>query len=444
MRGGLFLLCIWVLLARGGELPRRLQPPGPYGKPGILLILAQDVGYGDLSCYGQNKFQTPNLDRLAAEGTRFTECYAGSPLPGASLAVLLSGRHTGWNEFWGKSDAVVHLPGPAVADYLKNCGYSTAFFGVWGFGEPQTGNEPFRKGFSQSFGYYAPADYHSLFPKFLWRNDMKWPLPGNQTDTPKDFAPHWITRVATNYLKANREFPFFLVLCYPLPQVNEQWSADAARAPGYSAGIFDAMKWPAPEKYKASLILQLDAAVGRLRECLEEFKISRTTIIIFASLGGPAKAEGVSPDFFNSAGPWRGGQGELYEGGLRVPAIVSWPGVVPAGRVSRQRWAFWDLAPTLMDVAVGETLKESDGISMLPEWRGREQTNRHDWLYWELPGGRQALLNEEWKLLRHGNNKTWELYNLKSDPGETNNLAMRETARVATMEALVRNARRQR
>jgi arylsulfatase A-like enzyme len=414
------------------------------GRPNILLILADDLGYGDLGCYGQKRIRTPNLDRLAAEGMRFTQCYAGSPVCAPSRAALLTGQHTGHTRIRGNAEVPLAPEDVTVARVLHGTGYVTGAVGKWGLGLEGTTGHPNRQGFDEWFGYLDQTHAHNYYPAYLWRNERQWPLHGNVGGSKHQYSPDLFTGVSLNFLRINRHRPFFLYLAYPTPHANNELAKETGNGMEVpDSAPYTRESWPAPEKNKAAMITRMDADVGRLLARLKEMKIDEQTLILFSSDNGPHKEGGVDPAFFESAGPWRGIKRDLTEGGLRVPLLVRWPGRIRAGTVSDQVFAFWDVLPTLAELAGAKVPEKLDGLSLAPTLLGRKQTNQHEFLYWEFheQGFHQAARMGDWKAIRHGLDQALELYHLTTDPGEKENVSGKNPDLVARIEGYFKTAR---
>jgi arylsulfatase A-like enzyme len=414
------------------------------GKPNIVFILADDLGYGDLGCYGQKQIKTPNLDRLAAEGMRFTQCYAGSTVCAPSRAVLLTGLHTGHARIRGNAKVPLESADVTVAEALQQMGYATGALGKWGLGDAGTSGHPNRQGFAEWYGFLDQTLAHSYYPPALWRNELERPLIRNADGQKGEYAQDTFTTAALNFVRINAPQPFFLYLAYTTPHANNELgrkTGNGMEVPSQDA--YGQEKWPEPEKNKAAMITRLDRDVGRLLDRLKELKLDSSTILFFSSDNGPHKEGGVDPRFFESSGPLRGIKRDLYEGGIRVPMVVRWPGRVPAGTVSDQVFAFWDFLPTAAELAGAKPPDRLDGISLLPTLLGRKQTNQHEHLYWEFheQGFHQAVRRGEWKAVRHGSQDALELYNLKTDPTEKENVARANPEIVAQIEAYLKTAR---
>lgn len=440
--------------------PANNPAPAPR-RPSIIYILADDLGYGDLSCYGQTKFATPNLDRLAAEGLRFTSAYAGSTVCSPSRAALMLGQHTGHLNLRGNLPHATLLPDEfTVAELLRQAGYRTCLLGKWGLAEEGLAGVPQKKGFEQFFGYLSNTEAHDYYPGFLWRYqppteinsgfDGKKPIPENAGGRKTAYVPDLLTDAALNFIRINKpdQFnhyrPFFLCLSYNIPHANNEEarrSGNGMQVP--SDAPYSSEPWPQPEKNKAAMIARMDANIGKLLTRLKEMKIEDNTIVMFTSDNGPHKEGGVDPKFFQSAGPFRGLKRDLTEGGIRVPFIVRWPARTATNQVSDLLTANWDFLPTAADLAMTSMPKALDGLSIFPTLTGQTQTNRHEYLYWEFHerGFQQAIRTGDWKAIRPQADEKLELYDLKSDPGEKKDLAEKHPEVVAKLENLFQAAR---
>lgn len=435
---GLLLAPAWAQAPQGRAMRSR-----PAHAPNIIFILADDLGYGDLGCYGQTKIQTPNIDRLAAEGMRFTQCYAGSTVCAPSRCCLMTGLHTGHGWIRGNAQVPLRPDDTTVAEVLKRAGYRTAATGKWGLGLEGTTGEPNKKGFDDWFGYLDQTHAHDYYPEFLWRNDRKFFLRGNINHQKGDYAPDWFTRVATNFVRVEAAYPFFLYLASTIPHANNERTRETTNGMEVpSDAPYSRETWPQPEKNKAAMITRLDAAVGKIMAELKKLKLDDNTVVFFSSDNGPHKEGGNDPKFFDSGGPLRGIKRDLYEGGIRVPMIVRWPGKIKPGEVSDQVWAFWDFLPTAADIAGVQPPSGIDGISMVPVLRGKPQPS-HEFVYWEFHerGSKQAVRMGDWKAVRLGPGEPLELYDLKSEIGEKENVARQHPDLVGRIEAYLKTAR---
>jgi len=419
----------------GGALLGGCNGGGSSGmrRPNIIFIMADDLGYGDLGCYGQQVIQTPNLDQMAEEGMRFTDCYAGSAVCAPSRCCLMTGLHTGHCRVRANRPYVALRPEDVtVAEVLRSAGYRTGLIGKWHLGQPRTTGMPSRQGFAYSFGYLEAANQGNHYPEYLYRNGARVPLPGNLNGGRQQYADDLFTKEAIRFIQQRANAAFFLVLSYKTPHANitlGQETGDGMEVPDY--GQYAGEPWPQPQKGYAAMISRMDKGVGRVLEVIREQEIDEQTAVFFTSDNGPHNEGGAAPAFFNSAGPLRGIKTDLYEGGIRVPMIVRWPGVVSPGTVSDQPWAFWDVLPTAAEIA-GIPPPGTDGVSMVPALERRRPATR-DHLYWELfheGKFRQAVRMGKWKAVRIGRRQPTELYDLSCDLGETHNLAGQHPSRV--------------
>jgi arylsulfatase A-like enzyme len=418
-------------------------------RPNILFILADDLGYGDLGCYGQARVKTPNLDRLAAEGRRFTQCYAGSTVCAPSRCCLMTGRHTGHARVRGNALVPLLPEDVTAAEVLKAAGYATGVIGKWGLGEPGTTGLPNRQGFDEWFGYLNQYHAHNYYPEFLWKNEAKYRLDGNEekdnvATKAVQYSPDLFTREALGFLDRHKGGPFFLYLAYTLPHANNErgrLEGNGMEVP--SDAPYSNEPWPQPQKNHAAMITRLDADVGKVLARLRELGLERDTVVFFSSDNGPHKEGGGDPEFFHSAGPLRGYKRAMYDGGIRVPMIVRWPGHVPAGTVSDHVWAFWDVLPTLAELAGARAPSGIDGLSMVSALTGDREPPRHEFLYWEFHEGgfKQAVRAGDWKAVRLRPGGPLELYDLRADPGETRDLAADHPEVVARIETYLKAAR---
>ncbi|MBZ0255293.1 arylsulfatase [bacterium] len=386
-------------------------------KPNIIFIMADDLGYGDLGCYGQKTIQTPNIDRMAAEGMRFTDVYAGSTVCAPSRCCLMTGYHTGHCRIRGNLRHPLLPEDMTVASILKRNGYKTGLVGKWGLGEPDTSGVPNRQGFDYFYGYLNQARAHNYYPDFLWRNEER------------DFFKRWtyshdvFTEEALKFVDESKDAPFFLYLAYTIPHAFNEGRENGMPVP--STEPYRDKDWPQQSKNHAAMITRMDKDVGKLFAKLKELGIDDNTIVFFTSDNGPHREGGADPEFFDSNGPLNGIKRSMHDGGIRVPMIARWPGKIKAGAVSNQPWAFWDFMPTAAELAGGNTPGGIDGISMVNELMGKTQRS-HEYMYWEFheKGFHQALRMGDWKAVRKDTiHNPIELYNLKDDIGEQNNIA---------------------
>ncbi|GAB3652193.1 arylsulfatase [Echinicola sediminis] len=443
--------------------------------PNIIFILADDLGYGDLSCYGQQKFKTPNIDRLAAGGMLFTNHYAGSSVCAPSRASLLTGHHTGhvairdnrsldpspygFREREGQfplADSIRTLP-----EVLKSKGYVTGAFGKWGLGGPETPGEPNQQGFDEFYGYVCQSLAHNYFPDHLWHNKKEVSLAGNDNGKFGAYAPALIQEQTLKFIEDNRSKPFFLFVPSPLPHAEliapeaemKSWEGKLEEGkpfkgidegPAFRQGALASQD--KPHVAFAAMVNILDKQVGAIIDKVKELGLEENTLIIFTSDNGPHQEGGGDPYFFNSNGPLKGIKRDLYEGGIRVPLIISWPGQVPANSTSGHVSAFWDFMPTFAELVRIAPSKDWDGISFLPTLLGNsDNQEKHEYLYWEYHGeaGKQAARIGKWKGVRRNireGNKAVEIYDLENDLGEENDLAEIYPEMVSKMEAVFSEA----
>ena len=414
-------------------------------KPNIIFIMADDLGYGDLSCYGQKTIQTPNIDRLATEGMRFTQVYAGATVCAPSRCTLMTGKHQGHALVRGNRSPEVALrpEDVTVAEVLKRAGYTTALYGKWGVGGPVTSGRPNLKGFDDFFGYLSQWHAHTYYPEHLWENEIERFIRGNLGRRQGEYSHDLFTDRALKFLDRQHDKPFFLYLPYTIPHTNNELgraTGDGMEVPDY--GTYADKDWPNPEKGFAAMIERLDRDVGRILDKLRERGMDKDTIVFFTSDNGPHREGGHDPDFFGSRGPLRGIKRDLYEGGIRVPTLARWPGKIEPGQVSDQAWAFWDVLPTLAELGGAPPPGDIDGISMVPALLGKTQ-KQHEYLYWEFHerGFRQAIRMGDWKAVRLAKGAKIELYDLKKDLGEQDNIADKQPDVVQKIERLMKTAR---
>jgi arylsulfatase A-like enzyme len=430
-------------------------------KPNIVFILADDMGYGDLGCYGQQFIRTPNLDRLAESGIRFTQFYAGTSVCAPSRAALLTGLHTGHTPVRGnleiQPEGQYPLPDSIVtmAEMLKKAGYTTGLFGKWGLGYPHSEGDPTNQGFDRFFGYNCQRQSHNFFPGHLWDNTQRVECnntPANQVQ----YAPDLIQAQALTFVADNKNKPFFLYLAYTLPHAGLQLPAGDTVFENYKKSFNEQpVAIPAtwngagyqPQAYPmaayAAMVTGLDAYVGQVIKKLKELGIEENTLIVFTSDNGPHREGGNRPELFNSSGGFRGVKRDLYEGGIREPMIVSWPAVISPGRQSHYVGAFWDFFPTFAQIAGQPRPAKTDGLSILTELNGKPKQKEHSFLYWEFheDGGRQAVRIGNWKGVRlnalKGKNEPIQLFDLAADPKETKDVSAQHPAIVRKIHKIM-------
>lgn len=399
-------------------------------RPNIIFILADDLGYGHLGCYGQKQIQTPRLDAMAAQGIRFTDAYAGCTVCAPSRCSLMTGMHQGHAWIRGNTSKRTGERVPlrpedtTVAQLLKQAGYATGVFGKWGLGEPDTTGIPNRKGFDEWFGYLNQAHAHSYYPDYLWDNERR-------VDIPKGAYSHDLfTGRGLDFVRRHRDGPFFLYMACTVPHAQLEPPDDAP---------YSGREWPQKEKNLAAMITSLDRDVGRVLDLLKELGIDQDTIVFFTSDNGPHSEGGADAAFFQGSGPLRGIKRDLYEGGIRVPMIARWPGRIGAGHVSQVPWAFWDFLPTCAELAGVRTPDGLDGVSVVPALlAGTNPVHSH--LYWEFHEGQfnQAVRLRDWKGIRRAKDGPIELYNLKDDIAETHDVSARNPLVVGKIAAIMR------
>jgi len=430
-------------------------------KPNIIYILADDLGYGDLGCFGQKDIRTPSLDRMAEEGMRFTDHYAGSTVSAPSRCALMTGRHMGHAYIRGNGAPPLPEEKVTVAELLKEAGYKTGLIGKWGLGERNTTGHPMNQGFDTFVGYLNQIRAHNSYPAWMWNGRDTMRLDNEVKIIPETYAKgiggvateknthsHDVfMREATRFINTNRDTSFFLYLALTIPHANNEagyFDSIGMETPDIMG--YDTTDWPETQQANAAMISYMDRDIGELLEQLEELGIDENTLVIFTSDNDPHKEGGADPAFFNSWGPLKGYKRDLYDGGIRVPYIAWWPGKIQAGTTSDHISAFWDFLPTACDIAGTETSGNIDGISYLPELLGQEQ-KEHDHLYWEINirGGRQAARKGKWKAVRYemaeNPDKTVELYDLSKDIGEKNNVAEQYPEISKEMLQLMKEAR---
>ena len=414
-------------------------------RPNIVFIMADDLGYGDLGCYGQHLIATPNIDRMASEGMRFTQAYAGSTVCAPSRCSLMTGKHMGHATVRGNRNPEVPLrpDDVTVAEIAKMAGYRTAQFGKWGVGGPVTLGRPNTQGFDEFFGYLSQWHAHNNYPEHLWDNEAEFFIADNRSGLKGTFSQDLFMDRALKFLDRSTENPFFLYLPFTLPHANNELGSatgDGMEVPDY--GSYANRDWPKPEKGQAAMVQMLDRDVGRVLDRLKKLGIDQNTLVFFTSDNGPHQEGGHKADFFTSAGPLRGMKRDLYEGGIRVPMIARWPAAIRAGQTSDTPWAFWDLLPTVADLTGVPAPEGIDGVSIANSLTGGPQQKR-EYFYWEFHerGFDQALRMGDWKAVRKGYRGEIELYDLAADIGERNDLAARHPDIVKRVSATMASAR---
>jgi len=457
------LLSVWTVLG-GWGVPGAVPPT----RPNILFILADDLGYGELGCYGQQLIRTPALEQMAREGMRFTQFYAGATVCAPSRSVLMTGLHHGHTRVRG--NAAPEGSGPqrlratdfTVARALQLAGYRTGLIGKWGLGMAGDAGAPNKQGFDYFFGYLSQHHAHNHYPDYLWRNEAKVPLPngvllvgtngGGYATNAVVYAGDLFTEEALRFIERPSDElraapqPWFLYLAYVAPHANNERTRqlkEGAEVP--DLGIYRDAPWPPANRAHAAMITRMDADIGRLLRRLRELGIEQNTLVMFSSDNGPHKESGHDPALFRPAEVFRGYKRDLTEGGIRVPFLAWWPGTIRPGSVSTHVGYFGDFFATAVELASGPLPKGLDSLSLVPVLRGRRGARSHEWLYWEFHEGgfsQAALQNGRWKGIRSRRvDAPLELYDLKTDPGETHNLAATHPRRVAAITRYLATAR---
>ncbi|MBL9180240.1 MAG: arylsulfatase [Verrucomicrobiaceae bacterium] len=413
-------------------------------RPNIIFILSDDLAQGDLGCYGQKLIQTPNLDRMALEGTRYLQAYCGTSVCAPSRSVLMTGLHTGHCPIRANREVLPEGQKPlpvgtiTVAKVLQDAGYATACCGKWGMGMFDTTGSPLKLGFDHFFGYNCQRHAHSYFPAYLYNDDQRFDLPGNTgKGIGETYAQNLIAGETLKFLRANKDRPFFLYYATTLPhgafEIDDQ-------------GVYKDKPWTETQKNYAAMVTRLDSDVGRLLALLKELQIDENTLVMLAGDNGSSfdpKSE-VGKLFDQAGNGLRGFKRGLYEGALRQAALARWPGQVPAGRVTDEAWAFWDFLPTAAELAGAEIPAgcHPDGFSLVSFLKGGPAPKR-DHFYWELheAASLQAVRFGDWKAVRNGPESQIELYDLKTDPGESRDLAAEKPDLAAKAGEIMQSSR---
>lgn len=430
-------------------------------RPNIIWIMADDLSWADSGCYGQQMIRTPNIDRLAAEGMRFTSCYSGSTVCAPSRSSLMQGLHQGHATVRGNSapGGYRHSLQPediTVAEVLRQAGYATGLFGKWGLALYDQPGIPRNKGFDEFFGYLNQRHAHNYYPPYLWRNEHRVFFPqheGHEHREPDQYdargriipnrmeepaaAQHSFdvyARASEQWLQAHHEEPFFLYLAYTLPHM-------VLEVP--ELGPYTDEDWPLPHRIYAAMVTHLDSAVGRIMELLRRLGIDENTLVFFTSDNGYShaglKVEPTLDEFFDHRGPFKGRKGNLHQGGLRVPTIARWPGVIEPGQTCNEPWAYWDLMPTATELA-GVECPRTDGVSIVPMLTG-DSANRpeREYLYWEYHDEQSVRLGEYWAWRAHPDQPV-EIYHADEDPQQERDLAPEMPDLVARIEQIMAEA----
>ncbi|MDE0623266.1 MAG: arylsulfatase [Bryobacterales bacterium] len=441
--------------------------------PNFVWILADDLGYGDLGSYGQERIQTPHLDRMAAEGMRFTDAYAGFTVCAPSRSVLMTGQHTGHTRVRRNGSPGLWDEDVTVAELLNAEGYATALIGKWGLGMEDSPGAPWKQGFDYFYGYLSQGHAHNYYPEFLMRNAERVPLrnvvqrSGRYTGMSGvateriDYSHDLMMDEAVSWLEANAASPFFLYLALTIPHANnEAGNRDGGWDPGIAnvtadlgqhrervgmevpdAGQYEGEDWPGPQKGTAAMISRLDEGVGRVFAALRRLGVDERTVVFFSSDNGPHAEGGNDPFFFDSNGPLQGYKRSLHDGGIRVPTIVRWPGRVRAGSVSDFPWYFADFLPTAADIAGIDVPDGVDGTSILPVLLETGASGEDRFLYWGGTTGRaEAVRWGTWKAVREAPDQPLELFDLSSDIGEQRDVSAEHAEIVGEILAYLQSA----
>ena len=485
----------------GGEMDRRdfvrvmglgaaalsmagLEGCGPRRPPNVVFIMADDLGYGEVGVYGQTRIRTPSIDRIAAEGVRFTQHYSGSPVCAPSRCALLTGLHMGHayirdNDEMDERGDVWHDPELegqrpllegtyTLGSLFQSAGYVTGAMGKWGLGGPGSSGHPNRQGFDHWYGYLCQRVAHNYYPTHLWRNDEKDILEGNDyfyphqrlpedadpTD-PASYEPYSgavysqdvIAQEARAFIREHAEEPFFLYLPFTVPHASLQVPedsleeyADAFEETPYT-GAQGYLPHPKPRAAYAAMVTRMDREIGRILDLLEELDLADDTLVLFTSDNGPTFNGGTDSEFFDSAAGLRGLKTQLYEGGIRVPLVARWPGHIPPGTVSDLPSAFWDFLPTFAELLEKPLPVPTDGVSLLPTLGGSQSPQvQHEYLYWEFQG-KQAVRMGDWKAYRTAASGAFELFDLATDPGEKEEVSDRNPEMAGRITEIMDGAR---
>ncbi|PKI16675.1 arylsulfatase [Colwellia sp. 12G3] len=463
-------------------------------RPNIIYILADDLGYGDVGAFGQTKIKTPSLDQMAKQGMRLTQHYAGSTVCAPSRASLVTGKQPGTVQIRGNFELGTFLdeeewgqmplrPGTeTIGTLMQKAGYETALIGKWGLGGPDSYGTPNKQGFTHFFGYLDQKQAHNHYPTHLWLNEDKFPLnneyldphqflpEGADADDPasylpykrEDYAQQRIADDALRYIEENQHKPFFLYLSFAAPHAAlqapeeelEQYSHFAENTNGGGGqGYIPVQK---PNATRAGMISHLDRSIGNVLAKLKALNLDENTLVIFSSDNGPSWEGGADLTFFDSNGDNRGYKRDLYEGGIRMPTIAWWPGKIKENTNSNHVSAFWDIMPTLADLAEVKAPAETDGISLLPTLLSRSNQQKHKHLYWEFHNNngehaqaiRLDIESDQWKAVRLYNKQNRidppiELYNLALDQTEQFNIASAHPEIIEKMKQLMIESRTQ-
>ncbi len=431
-------------------------------RPNLVFILADDLWYADVGCYGQKKIHTPNIDRLAAEGMRFRQFYSGNPVCAPSRCALMTGYHSGHGQIRdnlqvGGEDAWtlgVTTGGQyplaegtfTVGHLFQKAGYTTGAFGKWGLGRVGTTGDPQKQGFDHFFGYICQRQAHTYYPNHLWRDGQVYWIEENKDGAERVYSHDLIAEETLKFLRTNRDRPFFLYVPFTIPHVSLQVPEDSlAQYRGQWPDLpYDGKRGyvphASPRACYAGMVSRMDKDVGRITALLKELGLEENTLVLFASDNGPTNAGGEDATFFESAGPFHGLKGSVWEGGVRVPFIARWPGRIKPGTESDHIGAFWDFLPTCAELLGAQPPQGIDGVSLLPTLLGQPGQKEHEYLYWEL-NGQQGVRMGDWKAVRLKPNQKIQLFNLKVDTGEKDDVADQHPDIVVRMQDILTNGR---
>jgi len=418
--------------------------------PNIVYIIVDDMGIGDLSCYGQKAWSTPNIDRLAKEGMKFTSHYSGSTVCAPSRSSLMTGQDQGHTRVRGNGEFKILPEDVTVAELLKQAGYATGMVGK----SCVTGNIndaqcPFECGFDTYYGTLHHVDAHHHWPQWIYADGEKVEIPGNKGKTGEVFIQNRYTEKAIEFIQQRKDKPFFLILSYSTPHADidapkedvEPFLGKYEPEVVYKGGHYKGSK--TIKANYAGMVANLDKNIGKVLAALNEAGVDENTVVSFTSDNGPTTAGGYHWEFFDSNGIYRGGKRDLYEGGIRVPFLVRWPAKIKAGTASDHPSAFWDFLPTACDLAGVEKPGQIQGVSYLPTLLGEDQPP-HDYLYWEFheKGGKVALRQGDWKVVGLDRSKAkpkpWELYHLADDISEQTDLAAKHPQKLKQLVKLLK------
>jgi arylsulfatase A-like enzyme len=438
--------------AAGTLLARNARAGGVSRRPNIVLIVADDLGYGHLGCYGQRLIHTPVLDKMASEGVQFRQFYSGSTVCAPSRCVLMTSRHTGHCTIRTNSGGVSLLKSEiTLGNVVRSAGYRTGAYGKWGLGDACSDGTPDQHGFDEFFGYLHQAHAHSYYPEYLWRNRERVPLPGNRDGAQKQYSHDVIFQEALRFVRDNARRPFFLYLPVTIPHADlvvpedslAEYRGRFPETPYAGDPAAHRPPIPAPRATFAGMVTRMDRCIGQLLALLRALNLEQDTLVMFTSDNGPAGPDtAADPEFFNGAGGLRGIKRDLYEGGIRVPMIARWPGVITPRVDAASVWTFCDMLPTLAELVKATPPGDIDGASALSAVVGNAPLKGplHEFLYWEFRTV-QAVRMGVWKGLRKGPGRPLEVYNLDLDPTESNNVASAQPRVVEAIERYLKTAR---